>query len=296
MIDRIKKCAVVFALLGLSACGFGSPDSSAIEPDPSPEEAMYTPSSDGFHFLAIGDWGTGTETQYTLANRMCELRKDVSFDLVITAGDNVYDTGSRGDFRAKFYDPFDCLLRKQVQFRSTLGNHDVITNNGRPELNEPRFGMNGRNYVIQEGGVRFVMVDSNRIRKRWLRRALRPEEGDRWTIVVFHHPVYSSSSVHGSTDGFRFFMPPMFEKQGVDLVITAHTHVYAVTKPLHKIRYVTTGGGSGPLYDCTPHWYTERCIEKNHFLSIVAGADEISVAAIDPAGAAIDRFSTPGRD
>lgn len=293
--NQLAKGMALATLLVLGACGFGSQDSAGSD-IPREPVASFTPSAKGFHFLAIGDWGTGTETQYKLGARMCDLRQQVPFDLLITAGDNIYETGSRSDFKAKFYDPFDCLLDKGVQFRATLGNHDVVTNNGRPELNEPRFGMRGRNYVLREEGVRFVMVDSNQLRRRWLRRALRPEDGDRWTIVAFHHPVYSSSSHHPSTDEYRFFMPPMFEKWGVDLVITGHTHVYAVTKPLHKIRYVTTGGGSASLHDCTPRWYTERCEERNQFLSIMAGKDEISVAAIAPSGVAIDRFSTTGRD
>ena len=294
MIDHIKKYLVVLALLGLSACGFGdSPGSAAAV---SPAATTYSPSAEGFHFIAIGDWGTGLQAQYTLASRMCELHKERSFDLVITAGDNIYETGSPDDFRAKFYEPFNCLFNKDVQFRAALGNHDIVTRDGRPELNEPRFGMNGRNYVIREGGVRFVIADSNALRKRWMSRALQPEEGDRWTMVVFHHPVYSSSHHHPSTDDWRFTLPPMFEKHGVDLVITGHTHIYAVTKPLHKIRYVTTGGGSASLHDCTPRWFTERCIKEHHFLSIVAGSDEISVAAIGESGDVIDRFSTTGRD
>lgn len=295
---RLRKWGVALALVVLGGCGLGDSPSSAPSSTSTPAapEATYSPPRNGYHFVSIGDWGTGWLAQRTLAKRMCELRRETSFDLIVTAGDNIYETGAPRDFKAKFFQPFACLLRNDVEFRSALGNHDIVTRNGRPELHEPRFGMNGRNYVVREGGVRFVIADSNDLRKRWMRNAIKPEQGDRWTIVVFHHPVYSSSSHHESTADFRHTLPPMFEKSGVDLVITGHTHVYAVTKSLHKIRYVTTGGGSASPHRCTPRWFTERCIVQYHFLSISAGTNKISVAAIGTSGATIDRFSTTGRD
>jgi predicted phosphodiesterase len=283
------------ALVVLAGCGLGD-GAEPSSPAENLERASEHVGPNAFHFVAIGDWGTGYPIQHALGRRMCELRRESPFDLVVTAGDNIYETGARSDFKPKFYDPFRCLLRNGVQFRAALGNHDLGTRNGRPELNEPRFGMNGRNYVIRKGGVRFVMADSNALRRRWLRRALQTEEGDRWTVVVFHHPVYSPSNDHPSEGDFRHTLPPMFEEAGVDLVINGHTHVYSVTEPLHKIRYVITGGGSASPHSCDPRWYTERCIVQYHFLSISAGTERISVVAIGPQGQQIDRFRTAGRD
>lgn len=290
---RVPVVAAAASLAVLLACAPSDP--LAGTPVAAPE-ATYSPPGNGYHFLAIGDWGTGWQAQRTLGRRMCELRKHAPFDVVVTAGDNIYETGNPKDFRAKFYEPFRCLLRKGVQFRAALGNHDIHTRNGRPELNEPRFGMNGRNYVIREGGVRFVIADSNNMRKDWMRQAIQTEDGDRWTVVVFHHPVYSSSAHHESTANFRHMLPPIFEKHGVDLVINGHTHVYAVTKPLHRIRYVVTGGGSASPHSCNPRWFTERCIVEYHFLSVSAGTNRLTVAAIGPTGETIDRFRTTGRD
>ena len=293
---KVRFICIVLALV-LTGCAFDDPPGSPAGGSFVPEPAQTTVSPDpGYHFAAIGDWGTGWTTEYTLARRMCELHEEAPFDYVVTAGDNIYETGAPRDFDEKFYQPMRCLRRRGVQFRAVLGNHDILTRNGRPELHEPRFGMNGRNYVFREGGVRFVMVDSNRMRKRWLRQALVTEDGDLWTVVVFHHPVYSSSSGHESTGDFRYTLPDIFEKRGVDLVINGHTHVYAVTEPLHRIRYVTTGGGSASPHPCARRWYTERCVVAYHFLSIVAGPDEIKVVAIGRDGAPIDRFSTTGRD
>lgn len=282
------------SLVLLASCGLGaSGEGPARSAQSSSLDAAAGPNA--YHFVAIGDWGTGFSTQSAIGRRMCELHDSNPFDIVVTAGDNIYEVGARSAFEAKFYRPFACLLDRDVRFHATLGNHDILTRNGRPELNESRFGMDGRNYVVRDGGVRFVMADSNNLRKRWLRGALRTEEGDRWTIVVFHHPVYSSSTGHESAEDFRYTLPKMFAKRGVDLVINGHTHVYAVTKPLKRIRYVTTGGGSASPHDCARRWYTARCIEEYHFLSIEAGNRAIHVTAIPPDGSPIDTFRTEGR-
>lgn len=289
----MRRWVIALALLA-SGCGLGSSSPGPVSDGA--EEVAAAAGPNAYHFLAIGDWGTGNDTQYALGRRMCELHDAKPFDIVVTAGDNIYEEGARSAFEPKFYEPFACLLERGVQFRSTLGNHDIITRKGRPELNEERFGFEGRNYVVREGGIRFVQVDSNRLRREWLREALRPEEGDRWTIVTFHHPVYSSSTGHPSEGDFRYTLTKLFARSGVDLVINGHTHLYALTKPLKQIRYVTTGGGSASPHECARRWYTARCIVEYHFLSIEAGNRAIHVTAVPPEGDPIDTFRTEGRD
>ena len=246
-------------------------------------------------FAVIGDYGSGLSPQLELAERMCRFRERKPFDLVVTTGDNVYESGDPARFDEVFFRPYDCLFDAGVRFRSTLGNHDIVTDNGRPELNEPAFGFRGRNYVVRREGVRLVMVDSNALRMDWLRSALRPEEGDRWTIVAFHHPVYSSGE-HGSTPGFAEQMNPLFRRRGVDLVLNGHDHNYEVSKPLGGIRYVVTGGGGASIRTCgTPLATTAICIARYHFLEIVAGPTRIEVRAIPRRGRPFHTFTTPGR-
>lgn len=255
-----------------------------------------TPPPVPFRFLAIGDHGAGTSEQHAVADRMCGVRERRAFDLVVTTGDNVYDEGHPDRFEAAFFDPYRCLLNAGVRFRATLGNHDIRTNGGRPELNEPAFGFEGRNYVFRRGGVRFVMADSNNMNFEWLRAALTPEATDRWTVVAFHHPVYATGE-YGPTPGFTPRLPRMFRRKGVDLVLNGHEHQYSVTRDLRGIRYAVTGGGGASVRDCgEPAWFTATCLERFHFLEILAGPDRIEVKAIPARGPAIHRFTTLGRD
>lgn len=245
-------------------------------------------------FAAIADFGDGSDTQFALARRMCRWRERRPFGMVITAGDNIYPAGEPENFRPNFYEPYGCLLDAGVRFRAVLGNHDVGTDNGRPELDEPAFGMRGRSYVVRKRGVRFVLWESNYQDVSWLRRNLGEEPGDRWTVVSFHHPVFSPGP-HGPTPGLRPLLPRLFRRKGVDLVINAHDHLYARMAAKRRVRYVVSGGGGAGVYNCERPATTEKCVERYHFLYVVAGAKEIRVRAVPIAGRPFDRFSTEGR-
>lgn len=302
---RVARFVVAFAFAAGACASFGNGARQAlpsptgpqttgptpVEPAPTPTVA---PSSDRFRFVALGDYGSGLQPQLEVADRMCRFHQRKPFDLVVTTGDNVYDSGEPTRFDEVFFEPYACLLDAGVRFRATLGNHDIQTENGRPELEEPAFGFRGRNYVFRRDGVRFVMVDSNALRTEWLREALRPEEGDRWTIAVFHHPVFSSGE-HGSTLGFEH-LPRLFRRRGVDLVLNGHDHNYEVTKSLGGIRYVVTGGGGASIRTCgAPLASTAVCIARYHFLEIVAGPKRIEVRAIPRRGRPFHSFTTTGR-
>ena len=303
----IRVCAL--ALVVLAGCsrgnarGFeaaqatGTPSMTATlapTPTPTPSDGPVAPL---LRFAVIGDFGSGFATQHEIADRMCEWRESHPFDLVVTTGDNIYPDGSRQYFQRRFFSPYDCLLRGGVEFRASLGNHDYATDRGRDVLSEPAFGMPKRDYVLRTGGVRFVVADSNVLDREWLSDATRARPLDLWTIVVFHHPVYSPGSHpdRGSTPGYRPSLPRLFEERGVDLVLNGHDHIYAASHPLRKIRYVVTGGGGASLYPCGDAWFAAECQSRNHFLFIVVGQDRITVRAIGSTGPPFHRFSTEGR-
>ncbi|MGI8407680.1 MAG: metallophosphoesterase family protein [Actinomycetota bacterium] len=316
---------VVACLLSLSACGWtadiedGSPmaggpnsgrtavpdglETSDVDPPPdlgptpstTPSPIGSPPVPAPFHFVALGDLGTGTLRQQRVADRLCRWRKSHPFDLVLTTGDNIYQEGEPENFPDRFFAPYRCLFSNAVNFHSSLGNHDILTENGRPEIEEPRFGMLARNYVVRRAGVRFVMANSNSFNLPWLRDATRSRVGDRWTIVVFHHPVYSSGE-HGSTPGLSATLRPIFESNGVDLVLNGHDHLYSTSRSVKGIRYVVTGGGGARLYGCGDHDEPKVafCRSRYHFLDVTVGLDDLVIKAVPPFGRPFHRFSTRG--
>jgi len=53
-----------------------------------------------------------------------------------------------------------------------------------------------------------------------------------WIIVMFHKPMYSSLSKQFEEYIIRDKYQPIFDKYGVDLVISGHNHIYSRTLPL----------------------------------------------------------------
>jgi len=263
------------------------------EADPSPEADESPRDATGFRFVALGDAGTGDADQIRVADRLCRWREKHPFDLVVATGDNIYPEGQPEGFENGFFEPYECLLADGVGFHSSLGNHDIITDDGRPELDEPAFGMPARNHVVRRAGIRFVFANSNAFDMEWLRKATRTTEGDRWTIVVFHHPVYSSGE-HGSTPGLAETLVPLFTRRGVDLVLNGHDHLYALSRKIGGVRYVVTGGGGARRYACENPAEIVFCRSRLHFLEVKVTGAEIDVRAVPPFGKPFHRFSTRG--
>jgi hypothetical protein len=295
-VNRVLVLAgVVLASLSTLFAGVAQARLPAVDVAGAAAGAAATAEPRYFNFAVIGDFGTGGDEQAAVAKRMCKWRAYHSFVDVFTTGDNIYDSGRKERFEGRFWKPYSCLFDAGVRWHATLGNHDIIANGGLEELNEPTFGMKARNYVVRRNGVRFVMVDSNALRMRWIRRHLRSRRGDRWTIVLFHHPVYSPGTTHGSTPGLRRLLNPLFRRRGVDLVLNGHDHLYSVTKPIKKIRYLVTGGGGRDLYSCGQANFSAACVERNHFIYVHAGRKRLRVRAVPAKGPVFHRFRTRGR-
>ncbi|HVF27714.1 MAG TPA: metallophosphoesterase, partial [Pyrinomonadaceae bacterium] len=198
-----------------------------------------------FRFVALGDAGTGGKQQYEVAHRMNVFHDERPFGLVLFLGDNIYPNGAPADFERKFTRPYAQLVRRQVELRGCLGNHDV--RDARGALMQMRlFGMISRPYhsFTKEGDlIEFFALDSTRLGKRaredgnddeqlrWLDTALARSVA-RWKLVFLHHPLYSSGKRHGhgSRDERRMLqlradLEPILIKHKVSVVLSGHDHI-----------------------------------------------------------------------
>ena len=77
-------------------------------------------------FVVIGDFGYGTDKQYTVGRAMAGLCAEQGCDFVLSVGDNIYNTGidSVRDelIERNFEKPFSVL---ELPFYMVLGNHDT---------------------------------------------------------------------------------------------------------------------------------------------------------------------------
>jgi hypothetical protein len=87
-------------------------------------------------------------------------------------------------------------------------------------------------YYTDYQGVRFIALNSNfpgdpeafAAQTAWLESVLK-NNPNKWTVVTFHHPVFSVSSGRNNAE-IRNAWLPLFEKYDVDLVAQGHDHAY----------------------------------------------------------------------
>ena len=131
---------------------------------------------------------------------------------------------------------------------ATPGNHEyrpppgskepkapsILSRNWRPQFALPENGpadlpeLAETTYYLDYQGARIVSLNSNKKQAEqvgWLREVLR-RKPQRWTVVTFHHPIFSPARDRDNAT-LRDAWKPVFDEFKVDLVLTGHDHTYA---------------------------------------------------------------------
>ncbi len=155
---------------------------------------------------------------------------------------------------------FECLAEELAAFvfQPAVGNHDEPEN---PDSFWYRlFELPGdkRDYVLDVGPIRFVLVDSTEgeapSRTAWLARELQKaafDPGIVWVIPAFHRPPFSWGDRMGDGD-IQAWWVPLFTKYEADLVLNGHAHTYQRTRPIAGVPYLVSGGGGAWPYQVEP--------------------------------------------
>ncbi len=193
-------------------------------------------SPEPFRFIAWGDSGNGTSGQLAVARRMTELNAEPAFGLIL--GDIIYPGGEAENYDPYYFAPYRDLLRRMAVW-PTIGNHDVVTQNGAPYLDAFHLPTNNPAgtelyYSWDYGNVHFVCLDTHRssfspgsAQLQWLAQDLAASNAQ-WKIVYFHVPPYSGGT-HADSAAVKNNILPVLEEAGVDVVFSGHSHVYERT-------------------------------------------------------------------
>jgi len=157
------------------------------------------------------------------------------------------------------------FIPRMIPVIATPGNHEYtksadgdrrLSHHWRPTFAFPENGPAGleeATYYVDYQGARIISLNSNLQldpQSQWLEKVL-SENQLGWTIVTFHHPVYSSGLARDNKE-LRDRWQPIFDRHGVDLVLQGHDHTYARTG-LMRHKNLATGvtrqeESSGTLY------------------------------------------------
>ncbi len=213
--------------------------------DESDEDAQYSirdthkGTSDAYSFAFAGDYGCDSTTKETV-NAM----KKKNPDLVLAVGD-LSETRDPDCFFKMFKS-----LDEKGKLKVALGFHDM--NDGDDSSSRfsqylSHFDMADSFYSFDYKNIHFLVMNTGLdslipygkgsqqydFVKSDLAQASNTNKID-WIIVVSYQPFYTSPTVHLAPGNLRVVYSPLFEKYGVDLVVTAHNHNYQRTYPLYS--------------------------------------------------------------
>jgi tetratricopeptide (TPR) repeat protein len=224
--------------------------------DAGPEDTFRTSPEPGApsatRIWVLGDSGTADGNAMAVRDAYAGFTGARGTDVWLMLGDNAYATGTDTDYQRAVFEMYPAMLRR-LPLWPTLGNHDGLSADSSTESGPyydlftlPRRGEAGgvpssteAYYSFDYADVHFVCLDSYDTSRApgapmltWLERDLAATRQD-WVIAFWHHPPYSKGS-HDS-DGeielveMRENVLPILEAQGVDLVLSGHSHSYERT-------------------------------------------------------------------
>src|SRR6185436_6569497 len=213
-----------------------------------------------FRFWVIGDAGTAGNGS---PDRQ-ESTRDAFYNYAATngpadfwlmLGDNAYNSGLDAEYQRAVFDMYPATLRNLFLWPA-IGNHESdqsFTATDFPYLkifSPPQNGEAGgvatgtrKYYSFDYAHIHFICLDSmtsgrstNSAMVQWLQADLAQSTAE-WTIVFFHHPPYTRGNHNSDAETelieIRGNILPILEANGVDLVLSGHSHAWERSFLLH---------------------------------------------------------------
>ena len=182
----------------------------------------------------------------TTLSQATSLYPDIS--LCLSAGDQTEKGFSEQQYRL-FLAP-DAL--RSMPIATTVGNHEFYFPYLFYHFNLPnRFGgsivhsLSDEPYYFTKSNVLFIVLDSNDLlaidHERVLDEAIRAYPDAKWQVVMMHHSLYSCEDSDAKGPLLRRTLAPIFQKYGVDLVLSGHTHRYSRSLPICDGKFADSG-------------------------------------------------------
>jgi hypothetical protein len=238
------------------------------------------------HLAVAGDIGDSGDRLDATAAAVAALDADEAYEALLLLGDNVYPSGDPAELPATVLRPFASVLA-HAELRAILGNHDVKDGHGPKQM--AALGMPGRWWARTFGDVLIVGLDSNdagdRRQRAFLEHQLSTSDAP-WKIVALHHPPYSAG-YQGSAEDVRSIYAPIFERHGVQLVLSGHDHDYQRSKRIRGVTYVVSGGAAGTRRTGEES-FTAVSFSWHHFVDIAVFHDRLVLRAVNQDGRVAD--------
>jgi 3',5'-cyclic AMP phosphodiesterase CpdA len=283
-----------------------------------------------FSFVYFGDAQNDIKSHWSRVVR--EAYRDAPrAAFMLHAGDLVSDAHSDAQWGEWHYAASH--IQRMIPCIAAPGNHEYdnlvgdgivtidkqLSTHWRPQFCFPLNGPEGMEelaettYWIDYQGARIISLNSNRLHAQqaeWL-DALLAENPQRWTILTFHHPIFSTAEDRDNAH-LRAVWQPVFDRHRVDLVLQGHDHSYGRTSLEVGDINVDTGAQarsaeagtvyvvsvSGPkMYDIWDRKRFPRIAEDTQLYQIIhVDGDELRYEARTAKGTLYDAFTLHKRE
>jgi 3',5'-cyclic AMP phosphodiesterase CpdA len=234
-----------------------------------------------YRLVVLGDVGEAGSRLTSTADAVAELSDGDPYEAMLLLGDNVYPSGDPARLDEVVFEPFAPVLDGDTSLLAILGNHDVADGHGDAQMRA--LGMPGRWWAeTWNDDLLVVGLDSNDVddpqQLAFLERTLATSSA-RWKIVALHHPPYSAGYQGSSTEAREAFSP-LFERYGVQLVLSGHEHDYQRSVPIDGVVYVVSGGVARTRRTGEED-FTAVSFSWHHFLDIAVFEDRLLLRAVN---------------
>ncbi len=250
---------------------------------------------DPLKIAVVGDSGEINKDTLRVVSQMQQWKPE----MILHTGDIAYTEGTLPEFISGFFKPYQPLIATTPLY-AAMGNHEFRTGQGsvyKEVLEMPTSKSGGEDYYsFNVDSVHIVSLNTNldysvgSKQNAWLQQDLAKSK-EKWKIVIFHHPPFSSGE-HGGDTLIAAALAPIFETNGVDLVLNGHDHDYERNQEISGVDYIVTGGGGRATYAKeSNNPYSKVFVSENHFVGLKVYPHKISLRAIDKRGYEIDAYT-----
>jgi predicted phosphodiesterase len=272
----------------------------------------------------IGDWGTGQDVAINLLQQV----KACSPDVVIHLGD-VYYSGTQDEMEHNFFDICQTVLGPSLPVYSLCGNHDMYSGGDGYYWLVDKLGQRASYFCLQNANWQFLAMDTGHndhdpTTVDTNMTSLEPSEaawhtnkiqnaGNRKTVLISHHQLFSPFSSVGSVDNVKHAWNPNLFATFKSLLpqvtcwFWGHEHTLAIYDPymgLQRGRCVGCSAvpvlmaeqsyeGADDLATCNnlplPTWKAEAIARNN-------GTDynhAFAIMTLNGANATVDYYDVP---
>ena len=203
-----------------------------------------------YTFWILGDAGTANANQRAVRDAYYNYIGANDTDGILFLGDNAYNDGTDSEYQsALFENMYEDKLKNTIAW-STLGNHDGHSADSNTQTGPyydiftfPTAGESGglasgteAYYSYDYGNIHFIVLDSYETNRsvggamyNWAQSDIQNTTQE-WIVGIWHHPPYTKGSHNSDTESnlidMRQNFLPMLENNGVDLVLSGHSHSY----------------------------------------------------------------------